>query len=133
MQIWQEVHGDFNSPETISPVVDLLNDCPEFGIIWDIEHTFNAGVDPDEFYKLFKPLIKHAHFKDCTEKNEDGTRNVTLPGEGTVPLKKYYGLLNDNGFKGFYSFEWEKRWIPDLPDPETAFPVYIELMKKIIG
>jgi len=24
------------------------------------------------------------------------------------------------GYRGFYSFEWEKRWHPDIAEPEVA-------------
>jgi len=28
------------------------------------------------------------------------------------------------GYKGFYSFEWEKRWHPEIEEPEVAFAQY---------
>jgi hypothetical protein len=36
--------------------------------------------------------------------------------------------LHNIGYKGFYCFEWEKVWHPDLQDPEIAFPDYARVM-----
>jgi hypothetical protein len=36
--------------------------------------------------------------------------------------------LHAAGYRGFYCFEWEKVWHPELVDPETAFPDYARVM-----
>ena len=128
VQIWLEVHGDFNSAEMFIPVHDLLGDCPGYGMLWDVQHTYVAGVDPVGFFREFKPFIRHTHFKDCIL--EDGKHEDALPGEGTLPVKEYYELLENGGYTGYYSFEWEKRWVSTLPDPEIAFPMYAALMNS---
>ena len=33
-------------------------------------------------------------------------------------------LLKAGGYDGYYSFEWEKWWHPELAEPEVAFPAY---------
>jgi hypothetical protein len=33
-------------------------------------------------------------------------------------------VLAKAGYTGYYSFEWEKRWHPEIEDPEVAFPHY---------
>jgi hypothetical protein len=30
--------------------------------------------------------------------------------------------LVDIGYEGYYSYEWEKAWHPDIEDPEISFP-----------
>jgi hypothetical protein len=37
------------------------------------------------------------------------------------------------GYCGYAILEWEKRWIPDLPEPEIAFPQYVKQMRKWLG
>ncbi|MDR2571487.1 MAG: sugar phosphate isomerase/epimerase [Oscillospiraceae bacterium] len=128
VQIWMEVHGQFNKPETLSPIAERLSDCALFGMIWDIQHTHRAGVDPEDFYREFKPLIRHTHFKDY--RYEEDKLILTFPGEGILPIKVHYDVLENNGYTGLYSFEWEKRWITDLPEPELSFPKYVELMNS---
>ena len=131
VSIWQEIHGDFNTPDVLLPLVGYLSDVPLYGILWDIEHTFRVGTDPVAFYNEFKHLIRHTHIKDCIV--EDGKLIVKLPGEGALPIKKHYNLLENGGYEGLYSFEWEKRWKPDIPEPEIAFKQYIREMEKCIN
>jgi len=129
IQIWLEVHGDYNTPQMLSPVVDKLTDCPGFGMLWDIQHSYKAGTPPAEFYNEYKSIIRHVHFKDCIF--EDGKPIEKLPGDGVIPIKEHYEILESGGYKGIYSLEWEKRWHPNLPEPEIAFKRYADLMKEI--
>ena len=34
---------------------------------------------------------------------------------------------------GWLVFEYEKRWHPELPDPETAFPVYTSWVRGVLA
>ena len=40
--------------------------------------------------------------------------------------------LRGIGYAGYLSFEWEKRWHPEIEDPEVAFPRYIEYMRAYV-
>jgi len=42
-------------------------------------------------------------------------------------------LLAKNNYQGYYSFEWEKLWHPELPAPELALADYSQAMKKHLG
>ena len=44
--------------------------------------------------------------------------------------RKKAQLLAD-GYDGYFSFEWEKKWVPDLEEPEIAFPAYAEYMRNL--
>ena len=39
-------------------------------------------------------------------------------------------ILNSNGYKGYYSFEWEKLWHPEIDVPEVAIAHYSKVMKE---
>ena len=45
-----------------------------------------------------------------------------LTGTGTVPVREIVKVLAGAGYKGYYSFEWEKKWHPEIEDPEIAIP-----------
>ena len=129
VRVLLEVHGDFNSLETIMPVVEKVKDCPEFGILWDVEHSYKVYEDNWRvFYEGIKPWIRHTHFKDV--KKIGGKFEICLPGEGVVPMGDIYRTLVADGYSGWYSLEWEKMWHPELPEPEVAFPLYVDYMKK---
>ena len=124
-----EIHGDFDRLETVMPVIEKVKDCPAFGILWDIEHSFKVYKDSWRvFYEGIKPWIRHTHFKDIAL-NDNGF-TICLPGEGDIPMGDIYKTLKADGYTGWYSLEWEKYWHPELPDPEVAFPCYVSHMMK---
>lgn len=125
-----EIHGGFNTRETVQPIVQELKGEPGFGIIWDINHsdkTYKDNFKP--FYDIIKPRLKHTHIKDYI-RSDSGKWTLTLIGEGDIPIKPIMQLLKNEGYDGYYSFEWEKKWHPYLPEPEVAFPHFIKTFNK---
>ena len=121
-----EVHGDYNRIETLERVTKKLAGYPNFGLIWDIAHTAAYGDRWPEFYRCFKPLIRHIHVKDRTI-----TPHVlTLPGEGELPILDITKALIADGYDGYFSLEWEKKWHPDLPELPEALSRYVALMNE---
>ncbi len=124
-----ESHGDFTDSATLR---DLLQRAAGVGLLWDTHHTFVAGKEPPaETYKALGEWVRHTHIKDSKPEG-DGVRYV-LPGAGTVPLRDIVGVLARGGYKGYYCFEWEKAWHPDIEEPETAFPRYAEVMRRLLA
>jgi hypothetical protein len=41
--------------------------------------------------------------------------------------------LYQGGYKGYYSFEWEKLWHPEIAEPELALADYPKKMKTHFG
>ena len=39
------------------------------------------------------------------------------------------GRMLEDGYDGFFSLEWEKKWHPELPPVEDALERYVRLMK----
>ena len=119
-----ETHGDYNSVETLSPIVDALKGEPRFGMIWDIEHTDSAKYA--EFYDFAKPFIRHVHIKDSGEKG------LTLVGEGNLPIKPIVEMMLGSSYDGLFSLEWEKKWHPELPDIDTALEKFVGIFDGIL-
>ena len=132
VDVWIEVHGDFNTLENLMPIAENLGDCHEFGILWDIGNSdISFGDGWREFYAAIKPYIRHTHIKD--HKRSGGKYIGCPPGEGDVPVADIVCALRDDGYDGWYSFEWEKKWQPELAEPEVVLPGYIAYMKKLLG
>ena len=55
-------------------------------------------------------------------------RRYVLVGAGDVPVKEQVRVLAAAGYKGLYCFEWEKKWHPEIEEPEVAFPHYAKVM-----
>ena len=75
--------------------------------------------------------ISHTHLKDSTGSGED--RKYVLTGRGNVPIQRQIESLRKIGYKGFYCFEWEKVWHPDLLDPEIAIADYARVVGQCLG
>ncbi len=121
-----EVHGDYNKIETLKPVTDALFDHSNFGLIWDIAHTKAYGNEWPAFYHAFKPYIRHIHIKD----HVIAEGKLVLPGEGDLPILPIVRTLLEDGFDGYFSLEWEKKWHPELPEIDVALERYVSLMDQ---
>lgn len=122
-----EVHGDYNTIETLSPILAALGVRSNFGLIWDIAHTRAYGVDWQVFYREMKPYIRHVHIKDASLE----TGKLTLLGEGDLPIVPITRALLADGFDGYFSLEWERKWHPELPDLSVALERFTEIMGTV--
>jgi sugar phosphate isomerase/epimerase len=115
-----ESHGDF---VTSPALVDLMQraDSPAVGILWDAHHTFVAKEPTETSVAQLGRWIRHTHLKDSVPAPSGTGRKYVLTGRGEVPVKQQIEALARTGYKGYYSLEWEKRWHPELDEPEVAF------------
>lgn len=129
VKVLLEVHGNLTTIERLRYVAERVQ-SPAFGIIWDVGHTHtNYGMQFETFYRALKPWICHIHMKDAI--HENGKLHHLCPiGEGHLPLREMVAMLEADGYQGYYSLEWEKRWHPELDEPEVAFPAYAAWMNR---
>ncbi len=57
---------------------------------------------------------------------------LCLLGKGDIPLERMYQILQEEGYAGYYTLEWEKRWWPDIEEPEIAFSQYTSYMESVV-
>ena len=126
-----ESHDHFTSSATLKDVLKAA-DSEHLGLLWDAHHTFAASNEDPEFtVKQLGPWIRHTHLKDSVGKGED--RKYVLTGTGSVPIERQIKALQSIGYKGFYCFEWEKVWHPDLADPEIAITDFAHVVGHCLG
>ncbi len=100
---------------------------PHVGLIWDIVNMwFVTKEPPAEVYATLKKYIRHTHIKDLTIVN--GKEQYTLLGKGEAPVFEGIDALIKGGYTGYFSFEWEKLWHPDIAEPEIALADYPKAM-----
>jgi sugar phosphate isomerase/epimerase len=116
--IWLETHGDFSST---SQVHSLLGACLGIGLVWDAASAFiECGERPQEHGIALQSAIRHVHIKDlCKIENK---WMPALTGEGQFPIAEVRHVLETINYDGFLSFEWEKKWHPEIQPPEIAIP-----------
>jgi sugar phosphate isomerase/epimerase len=122
-----ESHGDLVKIDDLETVMKAAAH-KHTGMIWDIANMWTiTKEDPALAYARLKPYIKHTHIKDAAL--IDGKPQYKLLQEGEVPVMQAVELLYNGGYKGFYSFEWEKLWHPEIAAPEIALSDFPEKMK----
>src|SRR5436309_9205097 len=113
-----ESHGDFTDSPTLLEIVQRA-DSPAVALLWDAHHTFVSGKEaPEDTVRQLGRYIRHTHVKDSVPQGSD--RRYVLTGTGDVPVRRQIEALAKSGYRGYYSFEWEKRWHPDIEAPEVA-------------
>ena len=126
-----ETHGDFSGSDDILKVMKAASH-PNIALVWDISNMWTITKEsPQEVYKKLKKYIVHTHIKDA-KLNGDKLQYSFL-GQGDVPIFEAIDLLYKDGYKGYYSFEWEKLWHPEIAEPEIAISHYAKAMKKHFG
>src|SRR2546430_325455 len=115
-----ESHGDFaDSPSLLGLLRQA--DSPAVQLLWHAHHTFVSGKEqPEDTVRQVGRYIRHTHLKDSVPEATAGARRYVLTGTGEGPVRRQIEALVKIGYRGFYSFEWQKRWHPDIAEPEVA-------------
>jgi len=107
---------------TTEAALDAIGWREEFGFNFDPSHLLWQGVDPVQFIRKFGERIHHVHIKDAIV-TLDGTQGILAshinfgdyrrgwqfrsPGHGKVNFEEIIRALNDVGYNGPLSVEWE--------------------------
>ncbi|MDR1494202.1 MAG: sugar phosphate isomerase/epimerase [Planctomycetaceae bacterium] len=127
---------------TTEAALDAIGWRPEFGFNFDPSHLLWQGVDPVKFIRRFGERIYHVHIKDAIV-TLDGTSGILAshinfgdyrrgwqfrsPGRGAVNFEEIIRALNDVGYKGPLSVEWEDSCM----EREHGAREACELVKKL--
>jgi len=107
---------------TAQRALEALGHREEFGFNFDPSHLHWQGVDPVQFLRAFPDRIYHVHVKDAIV-NLNGKSGILAshlnfgdyrrgwdfrsPGRGGVNFEEIIRALNDIGYTGPLSIEWE--------------------------
>ena len=126
VEVWLETHGDF---ATAGATRSLLEEAGSEGLgaVWDPANAFSEfGEQPEAGAAALGPFLRHVHLKD-ERRPPDGKIPwpPVLPGLGDFPAARVLDGLRAGGVDRWVSFEWEKRWHPEIEDPEIALPHFL--------
>jgi sugar phosphate isomerase/epimerase len=107
---------------TTKKTLEAVNRRQAFGINFDPSHLYWQMVDPVAFVYEYADRIYHMHVKESI-RVLDGRNGIlsshaffgdhrrgwdfVSPGRGGVPFERVFRALNDVGYEGPYSIEWE--------------------------
>lgn len=138
--------------------LDAIGGHPAFGFNFDPSHLLWQGVDPVQFLYAFPDRIFHVHVKDA-EVTLDGRSGILAshlpfgdrrrgwdfrsPGRGKVDFRAIVRALNQIGYDGPLSVEWEDntmdrefgaaeagRFVRELDAPRPTRVSFEESMKR---
>lgn len=107
---------------TTAKALQAIDYRESFGINFDPSHLYWQMVDPVEFVQEYGDHIFHMHVKESVRvlNGRNGVLGSHLffgdrrrgwdfvsPGRGGVPWERVFRSLNDAGYKGPLSIEWE--------------------------
>jgi sugar phosphate isomerase/epimerase len=124
------------------PHVKVLYDQPNI--------EFSEGEKYDRALELLEGLIAMVHVKDLVYKEgvsggftsskvvtvDESERRVSsrIPGEGIIPWPQILPALTAQGFDGWLSLEYERRWYPhDLPPAAEGMKRGLHYMRSLIA
>ena len=126
--VLMETHGDLVQSTEIEKIMQSASH-PNVGLVWDVVNMWAVTKEsPALVYGRLKKYIHHTHIKDL--KFVDGKEQYVLMGKGDSPIFEAIDILAHDGYKGYYSFEWEKLWHPEIAEPELALADYPKAMKQ---
>jgi sugar phosphate isomerase/epimerase len=133
VEVWLETHGDFAGARDTSEILARVTPT-NTGIVWDPINSFVATQErPADGSATLGGAIRHVHIKDIRRNEARGdpeSWEYVLTGEGDFPLQELLGTLKKREYNGFLSFEWEKKWHPELAAAEIALPHFVEWFQK---
>jgi sugar phosphate isomerase/epimerase len=147
-----ETHDDFSASSAVAELLALA-DPESVGAVWDSLHPYRMGEQPADVYANLGRRILLAQVKDArrspTGRRSRGVRGsqgdhgvegsqrvraddwqLVLLGEGEVPVRQMLGLLAGGGYRHWISVEWEKRWHPEIAEPEIALPQHLAVLAE---
>lgn len=125
-----ETHDSWSRGDECAVLLETV-DHPALGIVWDAHHSYRRGERPEETMAAIGDWIVHVHLKDGLE--QGGKAQYELFGEGDLPLAEMLAVLDADGYTAFLSLEWEKKWHPDLAEPEVAFPQFRSKLDEMLA
>ena len=120
--VLMESHGELVYLDLLEKIMRSA-EHPNVGMVWDIVNMWSITKEPPaKVYSKLKKYIRHTHIKDLIMVN--GKEHYTLLGKGETPIFDAIDILHRNKYNGYYSFEWEKLWHPEIDEPEIALADY---------
>jgi sugar phosphate isomerase/epimerase len=128
VQVWIETHGDFVAAGETAAVL-RQSGSPSIGVVWDPVNSLVATGEPlADGAALLRSAIRHIHVKDFRH-CADGVQYV-LTGQGAFPWHDLIAALKQLQYNRFVSFEWEKKWHPELEVATIAVPHFAKQFAK---
>jgi sugar phosphate isomerase/epimerase len=100
------------------------------GVCGDIGHWVRSGLDPITCIKELKGRILAFHVKDLHTFGVKSAHDVPW-GTGVSNISGVLNELKQQGFKGYFSAEYEYQWDNNLPPVQESTQYFLRVAKRI--
>ena len=140
-----ETHGDYSNSAVVLETLEAV-ESPAVGVLWDTHHPWRfCGEKMPLTFDRLRRWVRSTHWKDSVlrpESNETASdrdaaaqaahslmtghqhADYVLFRGGEFPAAQCMWLLRNADYDGWFCYEWEKMWHPELEDPELALPLF---------
>jgi len=128
-----ETHDTHSLGTKISAFCALLDaELPGYrcGVIWDAAHSWAQGESPADTLRLLRPWLAYVQIKDVRSRESPVP---VMPGEGSYPIDDLAVAIENSGWRGWVSLEWERMWHPELPSVVVALTETRIWASRLIG
>ncbi|MGH2367540.1 MAG: sugar phosphate isomerase/epimerase family protein [Chloroflexota bacterium] len=126
-----ETHDAFSAGRLVAEVMGQVPSA-HVAPLWDTHHPYRMGETVEQTWDYIGERMVHTHVKDARRKPDGGWQLVLL-GHGEVPVKEALARWAQHGYDGFVCVEWEKKWHPEIEEPEVAFPQHIAVLREYLA
>lgn len=128
-----ETHDAFAAGVTVAQVLAEVASS-HAAALWDTLHPYRVGETAAQTAALLDARLRHVHIKDGRRPADGGPRwDLTLLGAGDVPIREILATLRAADYRGWLSVEWEKKWHPEIAEPEVALPQHADLLRAYLA
>jgi glucosamine-6-phosphate deaminase len=126
VEVWLETHGDFAKAAATRALLEEAG-SEGLGAVWDPANAFSEfGEEPGKGGTALGPFLRHVHLKDALRPPDGRVPwSPALTGCGDVPVARALACVQATGGDAWVSFEWEKRWHPEIAEPDIALPHFV--------
>ena len=124
-----ETHDHFASAARVAELLALVG-SRSLAAVWDLHHPTRMGESPEDVVGLLGPAIRLVHVKDARRRGDEW--ELVPLSEGDVPVRASLDALRAHGYDGWLTVEWEKRWHPELAEPELALPHELRALRALL-
>lgn len=126
-----ETHDAWIKSEMLRSALRAAGDPEGIGLLWDLQHPwYFCGEEPETTAANLAGKVCNTHWKDLV-RTSDGKYRLCPVGDGELPIAKLYAALKSIGYDGWFTFEWEKRWNPEIEEPEVVIPAFAAFMRAL--
>jgi sugar phosphate isomerase/epimerase len=125
-----ETHDAWSSSAVVKLLINMAA-SPAVKVLWDIHHTYRTGEPPLQSVTQLGAAVAYVHVKDGRPSaGAPGGWELCLLDEGVVPLREAFSALKRGGYNDYLSLEWEKKWHPELAEPDVALPPAVPWLRR---